>query len=159
MAMTRAHFDAFWPAFETVVRAGETYALDRDLGREAAAHLWLDLPERSFAMVDEAVGTVLGTYCLKRNADGGGAQVCNCAYMTAPEARGRGVATAMCMHSQHMARSLGYRAMQFNSVVSTNVGAVRLWRRLGFNIVGTIPGAFAHPSAGDVDLLVMHKAL
>jgi GNAT superfamily N-acetyltransferase len=156
--MSGARFDAFWPAMAAILGAGETYALDPALDREAARSLWCDAPQRTYAAVDDD-GTVLGSYYLKPNAAGGGARVCNCGYMTAPEARGRGVASALCVHSQEVARDLGYRAMQFNAVVATNVGAVRLWQRHGFAIVGTVPGAFHHPRHGDVDVHVMHKAL
>lgn len=79
--------------------------------------------------------------------------------MVSPSARGKGLATAMCEHSQQVAKELGYRAMQFNFVVSTNVGAIKLWKKLGFNIVGQLPKSFKHPSQGFVDALVMYKWL
>lgn len=155
--MDAAHFDAFWPIFETVVRAGETYTYDVDTDRATARRLWLQTPRETWVAI--ADGEVLGSYYLKTNAAGGGAHVCNCGYMVAPAARGRGIARALCEHSMARARTLGYRAMQFNAVVASNSGAVRLWQRLGFAIVGTVPGAFAHPSLGEVDLHVMHRHL
>jgi ribosomal protein S18 acetylase RimI-like enzyme len=88
-----------------------------------------------------------------------GSHVCNAGYVTSPRARGKGVASAMCLHSQDEARAHGFRAMQFNIVVATNAGAVRLWQRLGFGIVGTLPGAFRHASLGYVDAYVMFKDL
>ena len=107
---------------------------------------------------DEA-GMLLGTYYIKPNQPGLGAHVCNCGYIVAAAVRGQGIASRLCEHSQEEARRLGFRAMQFNLVVSTNTGAVRLWQTLGFPIVGTLPGAFNHPRLGYVDAYVMYKQL
>lgn len=150
-------FAAIWPIFQHVVSAGETYGYDRDTDRAQAYTLWMENPRKTF--VCEADGEIIGTYYLKNNQGGPGAHVCNCGYMVAPTARGRGVASAMCEHSQQLARALGYRAMQFNFVASSNEGAVRLWQQLGFDIVGRLPRAFNHPSQGYVDALVMYKWL
>jgi GNAT superfamily N-acetyltransferase len=79
--------------------------------------------------------------------------------MVAPSARGRRLGEAICRHSLDVARSLGFRAMQFNAVVSTNLGAIRVWERCGFAIVGTVPGAHRHPVHGDVAIHVMHRWL
>ena len=156
--MGRADFERFWPAFEAIVAAGDTYAWDRDLDADAARALWLDAPLQTWAARTEA-GEVLGSYYLKANAGGGGAHVCNCGFMTAPAARSRGIAGRLCEHAQETARDAGFRAMQFNAVVSTNTGAVALWQRQGFAIVGRVPGGFEHPDIGEVDLLIMHKQL
>ena len=107
----------------------------------------------------EADGAMLGTYYLRANQAGGGAHVANCGFMTDAAATGRGVARAMGAHALDRARSRGFAAMQFNFVVSTNVRAVRLWESLGFAVVGRLPGAFAHPSLGRVDALVMFRTL
>jgi ribosomal protein S18 acetylase RimI-like enzyme len=139
------------------IRAGETYALDRDLGEAEALAYWTGADRETF--VAEADGLVLGTYYLRANQAGGGAHVANCGFMTAAEAAGRGVARTMCAHSLDRARARGYAAMQFNFVVSTNVRAVRLWESFGFDVVGRLPGAFRHPSRGPVDALVMFRAL
>jgi ribosomal protein S18 acetylase RimI-like enzyme len=109
--------------------------------------------------IAEDDGTVVGTYFLRANQRGGGAHVANCGYMTAVSAAGRGVGRAMCAHSIAHGRERGFRAIQFNFVVSTNEGAIRLWQRCGFEIVGRLPGAFAHPAHGLVDALVMHRFL
>jgi GNAT superfamily N-acetyltransferase len=140
-----------------MIRAGETYALPRDMSRDAALGYWC-APGHS-VFVAEADGQVLGTYFLRPNQKGGGAHVANCGYVTAPEAAGRGIARAMCAHSLELAKALGFRAMQFNFVVSTNERAVATWARFGFDIVGRLPGAFEHPRLGFVDALVMHRAL
>lgn len=148
---------ALWRILEPVIRAGETYALDRDLGERETLAYWLDPAKETF--VAEESGRVLGTYFLRANQAGGGRHVCNCGYVTAADAIGRGVARRLCLHSLEHARARGYRAMQFNFVVSTNERAVRLWQSLGFEIVGRLPGAFEHPTLGYVDALVMYRAL
>ena len=102
---------------------------------------------------------VVGSYYLRANNRGGGAHVANCGYIVAPAAMGRGVARAMCAHSLDRARERGFRAMQFNFVISSNERAVRLWQSCGFAIVGRLPGAFEHPRLGFVDALVMYRTL
>ena len=154
---TSKDFDQIWPIFREIVAAGDTYAYPRDTTREQALKLWLEIPRKTYVVEED--GQVLGTYYIKTNQAGPGEHVCNCGYMVSPAARGRGLATAMCEHSQDVARELGYKAMQFNFVASTNEGAVRLWNRLGFATVGRLPGAFRHPSKGYVDALVMCKWL
>jgi ribosomal protein S18 acetylase RimI-like enzyme len=154
---TASDFDKIWPIFRDIAAAGETYAYPRDVTKDAGKKLWMDTPRKTF--VAEAEAGLLGTYYIKTNQAGPGSHVCNCGYMVAPKARGKGVATAMCEHSQQVALQLGYEAMQFNFVVSTNEGAVRLWQKLGFDIVGQLPQAFKHPTKGNVDALVMYKWL
>jgi L-amino acid N-acyltransferase YncA len=154
---TRRDAEAVWEILAPVLRAGETYTLPRDMGWEEAVDYWF--AESHEVFVAEEGGGVLGTYYLRANQRGGGSHVANCGYMTAPEARGRGVARTMCEHSLERARSRGFRAMQFNCVVSTNEGAVRLWQSCGFATVGSLPKAFLHPKAGYVDALVMYREL
>lgn len=154
---TEADFEAIWHIFHEIVSAGETYAYFQDTSKEEAKRLWMHLPCKTYVAEEE--GQILGTYFIKTNQAGPGSHVCNCGYMVSSEARGRGLATAMCEHSQNMAIELGYMAMQFNFVVSSNEGAVRLWNKLGFETVGRLPMAFNHPSKGYVDALVMYKWL
>jgi ribosomal protein S18 acetylase RimI-like enzyme len=148
---------AIWAVLEPVIRAGETYALPRDMAAADALAFWT--APGSDAFVADDAGALLGTYFLRANQRGGGAHVANCGYVTAGHASGRGVARAMCRHSLDHARARGFRAMQFNSVVSTNERAVRLWQSMGFAIAGRLPGAFAHPHLGDVELFVMYQQL
>lgn len=150
-------FNAVWPIFSAIVSAGDTYAYATDTTREEAFALWFEQPRQTY--VAEDAGSILGTYYLKTNQQGPGNHVCNCGYMVAADARGRGLATSMCKHSQQMAVAMGYKAMQFNSVAATNTAAVRLWNKLGFATVGRLPGAFRHPSGEYVDALVMYKWL
>ena len=140
-----------------VLSAGETYAIARDLDAGAVEAYWFGPTHEVF--LAEENGNILGSYYLMANQQGGGAHVANCGYMTAPAAQGKGVARAMCEHSLIRAKERGFRAMQFNHVVSTNTRAVALWQRLGFDIVGTLPKAFNHPIHGYVDSYVMFRAL
>ena len=154
---SHADAPAIWAIIQPVIHAGETYTLDRDMSEEAALGYWLGPDKETFVAEDD--GTILGTYIMRPNQAGGGKHVCNCGYITASTATRRGVAHRMCLHSLQHASARGYRAMQFNFVVSTNERAVRLWQWLGFEIVGRLPLAFHHPLHGYVDAFVMFKAL
>jgi ribosomal protein S18 acetylase RimI-like enzyme len=149
--------DAIWGILEPILRAGETYTLPRDMDQRGALAYWLSAEHEAFVAEDQ--GQVVGTYYLRANHKGGGAHVANCGYVTADWATGRGVARALCAHSLERARARGFRAMQFNFVVSSNERAVRLWQSFGFQIVGRLPGAFLHPGLGYVDAYVMHREL
>jgi L-amino acid N-acyltransferase YncA len=148
---------AIWAILKPVIGAGETFALDRDMTEDAALAFWTGAGMEAF--VAEQDGAVVGTYYLRPNFAGGGAHVCNCGYAVAEQATGKGVARALCAHSLEHAESRGYRAMQFNCVVSSNERAVRLWQAMGFAVVGRLPGAFDHPAHGYVDALVMFREL
>ena len=149
--------DVIWAILEPVIRAGETYTQPRDMSREAALAFWFARGHEVF--VAEEDGAAVGTYFLRTNQAGGGAHVANCGYITAAGATGKGVAHTMCAHSLERAKAQGFRAMQFNFVVSTNERAVRLWKALGFEIVGCLPQAFLHPVHGYVDAYVMYRVL
>ncbi|WP_268800780.1 GNAT family N-acetyltransferase [Pseudomonas huanghezhanensis] len=155
--MTLDDFEAFWPTFQAVVVAQQTYAYDPALTQDDARHLWLDYPLQT--LIAEEDGVLLGSYYLKANAAGPGSHVSNCGYMVTEAARGRGIARMMCEHSQQLAREHGFQAMQFNSVVATNEVAVALWQKLGFDVVGRLPRAYRHKQLGLVDCLVMYKWL
>ena len=157
-AATEADWRKIWPILDPVIRAGDTYALPVDMDEDSARSYWT-APDHKVFVAELEDGHLAGTYYLRPNQRGGGSHVCNCGYMTAAALRGHGIARAMCEHSLDVARSLGYRAMQFNFVVSTNQRAVELWRRLGFDIVGTLPTAFRHPKLGYVDAFVMWKSI
>lgn len=149
--------DGVWTIIAPVIRAGDTYALDRDLTREQALAYWFGADRETYvAVVDDRVA---GTYYLRANQSGGGAHVANCGYVTDARFAGRGVARSMCAHSIEVARERGFRAMQFNCVVSTNERAIGLWESFGFTKAGRLPGAFEHPTLGDVDAFVMFRAL
>jgi L-amino acid N-acyltransferase YncA len=178
---TKSDRDAIWNIFHEVVATGDTYAFDPAISREDALACWFRngtqtyVAEQNPESVGEAVGSsgtltasptgrerdrrVVGTYILKPNQSGPGSHVANAAFMVPSSARGKGVGRSMAEHCLSEARRLGFRAMQFNFVVSTNESAIRLWRRLGFEIVGTLPGAFRHPERGYIDVYVMFRSL
>ncbi|MFD2177826.1 GNAT family N-acetyltransferase [Veronia pacifica] len=155
--ITKADFEQFWPTFSTVIQAQETYAFEPDMTIDEAFTLWCESSIRAFVYVEDNL--VLGTYYIKPNAMGPSRHICNCGYMVSNDARGKGIARLMCEHSQITALTLGFDAMQFNSVVSTNEVAVKLWQKLGFSIIGTIPKAYKHAHLGLVDSYVMYKWL
>ncbi|MEW6983928.1 N-acetyltransferase family protein [Colwelliaceae bacterium 6471] len=154
---TKDDWNSIWPIFHEIVKKGETYAYETDTTKDQAKKIWLDAPRKTYVFEED--GFILGTYYLKTNQAGPGSHVCNCGYMVSSLARGKGLATSMCEHSQQVALDLGYKAMQFNFVTSSNEGAIRLWGKLGFEIVGHLPKAFIHPVKGYIDALVMYKWL
>lgn len=162
MITIRLYKDNDWPAvwqiLEPVFRAGETYAFPRDISEKDAHKVWVSVPKATYVAVNRE-GNILGTYYIKPNQPSSGAHICNCGYIVAENTRGQGIASMMCEHSQHEAVAQCFRAMQYNLVASSNEGAVRLWKKLGFDIIGTIPEAFCHPALGYVDAFVMYKRL
>ncbi len=149
--------DAIWEIFRAVVAPGDTYVFDPAMPREEALAYWFRADTHTY--VAESDQRIVGTYILKPNQPGLGSHVANAAFMVSPTARGLGVGRRMGEHCLAEARRLGFRAMQFNFVVSTNEPAVRLWQQLGFKIVGTLPGAFRHAQRGFVDAYVMFLSL
>lgn len=147
--------DTIWSMLEPVFQAGETYAIDRNISREDALSYWL----AANSYVAEEGGQVLGTFYIRRNQPGGGAHVCNCGYVTARGAEGKGVARSMLAFSLDEARRLGFEAMQFNFVLEENARAVAMWQRNGFDIIGRIPRAFYLPDGRISDAFIMHRYL
>lgn len=154
---TSADASAIWSILKPVFRAGETYTLARDISESDAIAYWCGRNHETFVTEDNA--DILGTYYLRANHAGGGSHVANCGYMTALTAQGRGIARLMLEHSLVRAKERGFRAMQFNFVVSANERAIRTWEAYGFAVVGRLPSAFNHPTLGFVDALVMYKQL
>jgi len=179
-ATTKDH-DAIWKIFHEIISAGDTYSLDPRMSREEALAYWFRADTQTYVAelhrqsVGEAVGfpgtatpsptggmkdqVIVGTYILRPNQSGGGSHVANAAFMVASDAQGTGVGRTMAVHCLHEARQSGFRAMQFNYVISTNTPAIRLWQELGFEIVGTLPGAFRHPEKGYVDVYMLFRSL
>ena len=154
---TQADSDPIWNIFHEVVSAGDTYAFDPKMSREEALAYWFRTDTQTY--VAEKDGGVVGTYILRPNQLGPGSHVANAAFMVARDAEGAGVGRRMAEHCLSEARRMGFRAMQFNFVVSTNTRAIHLWKQLGLKIVGTVPGAFRHPEKGYVDVYVMFRSL
>ncbi|WP_318196316.1 GNAT family N-acetyltransferase [Streptomyces sp. MCL20-2] len=156
---TSEDWPAIWPFFHTIVSAGETLTYPLDLGEEDAEGWWfVPAPSRVVVAVDDA-GTVLGTAKMNRNHMGNGSHIASATYLVDPAHSGRGVGRALCQHSVDWARAEGYRAMQFNAVVETNTHAVKLYQSIGFDVIGTLPEGFNHPTEGYVGLHIMHMAL
>ena len=153
-----ADWPGVWTVLQATFQAGDTYAFAPESSEAEIHKAWVELPAATFVACG-AEGQLLGTYFIKPNQTGLGAHVCNCGYVVAPAAQGQGVASLMCEHSQQQAVAMGFRAMQFNLVVASNVRAVRLWQHLGFAVAGTLPGAFRHRTLGYVDAHVMFKTL
>jgi L-amino acid N-acyltransferase YncA len=154
---TNAHCEAIWEIFQQVIAAGDTYVFEQETSREDALQYWFSDHHRTFVLIED--GRVVGTYILKENQPGRGSHVANASYMASSDARGKGVGSLMCRHSLEEAKRLGFTAMQFNMVVSTNEAAISLWKKHGFRIVGTLPKVFRHATHGLVDAYVMHRFL
>ena len=154
---TAEDWDAIWDMLAPVFNQGETYTYPAGLSKVEAHYYWIEKPKYTYVAVE--AGKILGTYFLTENQPGQGSHVCNCGYVVAASARKRGIASAMCIHSQEEAIAKGFKAMQYNIVVKTNEGAVRLWQKHGFEIVGTLPKAYKHSRLGYVDAHVMYKLL
>lgn len=157
-AATQADWPALWGMLAPAFRAGDTYAVDPDISENAARAMWVGAPAATF-IATGADDAPLGTYYIKANFAGRADHICNCGYITSPQAAGKGVATTMCTHSQSAARDLGFRAMQFNLVLGSNTRAVKLWHRLGYETIGQLPDAFRHPTLGMVNAHIMWKTL
>ena len=155
--MTRHDFETFWPTFQGIILAQETYAFDPDMSLKESYRIWCELPLKTLVVKQQE--ELLGTYYVKPNGAGPSKHICNCGYMVSEKARGKGIATLMCEHSQTLAVELGFTAMQFNSVISSNEVALMLWQKLVYRIIGTIPEAFDHPQKGYVDSYIMYKKL
>ena len=146
-----------WPIIREIVRAQDTFAFEPAMTAEQARGVWIESPPGQTVVATED-GTVLGTAKMGPNRPGPGAHVSTASFMVAAGARGKGVGGELCRYALGWARQRGYAGMQFNAVVESNYGAVRLYERLGFEVVGTVPGAFEHPTLGRVGLHIMYCA-
>ena len=154
---THAYAEEIWHIFHEVVAAGDTYVFHPKTTRDQALSYWLSPDAHTFVVLNGS--QVCGPYILRQNQPGLGSHVANASYMVASSARGCGIGSLMCAHSLDQARRLGFTAMQFNMVVSTNEAAIALWKKHGFQIVGTLPKVFRHAKLGEVDAFVMHRFL
>jgi GNAT superfamily N-acetyltransferase len=156
-AATEADWAHIWALFQSVTASGDVFAYDESTTEDVARKLWFDPPAVCYVCTVD--GSFAGTYYVRPNQPGRGNHVANAVYMVAPGFRGHGLSVKMCEHSLEVARTLGFAAMQFNFVVSTNAAAVRAWQKCGFAVVGRVPGAYRHKELGAVEVLIMHRAL
>jgi L-amino acid N-acyltransferase YncA len=154
---SEADFDGLWPIFRAVVAPGDAYVFAPTASRADAYDYWLGSGATSY--VAEDAGRIVGAYKLVPNQRDLGAHVANASFMVAPAQQGRGIGKQLGLHCLATARRAGYKAMQFNFVVSTNAAAIALWKQLGFSIVGTLPRAFRHSQLGYVDVHIMYRDL
>jgi L-amino acid N-acyltransferase YncA len=156
---TPEDWPAMWPILRAVIAAGETYAYDPDMTEDAARATWMHQPPGRTAVAVDDDGAVLGTAAMYPNRAGPGAHIASASFMVDPARGGRGVGRGLGEDALRWAREQGFRGMQFNAVVESNTRAVALWRSLGFEILGTVPGAFRHPADGYVGLHLMYRTL
>ncbi|MEW2071830.1 GNAT family N-acetyltransferase [Streptomyces sp. NPDC007346] len=156
---TTEDWSDIWPFFHTIIAAGETLTYPLDLGKEEARGWWYVAPPSRVVVAVDETGAVLGTAKMNRNHMGNGSHVASATYLVDPAHSGKGVGRALCEHSVEWARTAGFRAMQFNAVVETNTHAVTLYESIGFEVIGTLPEGFNHPTQGYVGVHIMHKAL
>jgi GNAT superfamily N-acetyltransferase len=156
---TAEDWPAIWPIYAQIVRAADTFSYDPAIGEDAAREMWMVQPPGRTTVAVGDDGTIIGTANMFANRPGPGDHVASGNYMVAEGHRGRGIGRALIEDSLRWAREAGFRAMQFNAVAESNVPAIRLYERVGFAIVGRVPGAFRHPQQGEVALLVMHCPL
>lgn len=154
---TESDWEQIWPVVHEVFSRGETYPYSPDTTKEEAYKIWMSDPTATYVALED--GRLLGTYYIKPNQPALGSHVCNAGYMMSSFARGRGIGRSMCKHSLQEAVRLGFKAMQFNLVVATNLNAIRLWKDMGFEFIGTLPEAFKHSKKGMVDAHVMYQLL
>tara|TARA_B100001146_G_C16199991_1_gene443849 strand:+ start:5477 stop:5971 length:495 start_codon:yes stop_codon:yes gene_type:complete len=150
-------YESIWHIFSQVVKDGKTYVFSPDTTKEEFETYWLSAPITTFVAEEE--GKIVGTYVIKPNHVGLGDHIANCSYMVSESAQGKGIGKMMCAHSIDYATEMGYKAIQFNIVISTNVAAIALWKKFGFQIIGTIPKAFRHSQLGLVDAYIMFRQL
>lgn len=158
----REQYDTDWPALwrvlEPVFRAGETYPLPRHVAERDARAYWIKTDGYNGVAWNDA-NEIVGAYYLRPDQGGPGAHVCNAGYVVAEAARGKGMATWLCLDSQTRARAMGFHAMKFNLVVAENTAALRAWTKAGMAIIGTTPKAFLMPDGNMVDAHIMYRAL
>ena len=153
-----ADWPAIWALLEPVFRAGETYPHDPAITEDEARTAWVQ-QSRAVMVAADAAESLVGTYYLRPNSLSLGAHVANAGYVVADHCRRQGIGSRLCQHSLQAARRLGFRSMQFNLVVSTNTAGLLCWQQNGFQLIGTLPGAFKHRQLGYVDAVVLFQSL
>ena len=152
-----ADWPQVWPIVRDVVRAQETFPYDPAMTEDQARETWIEAPP-GLTVVAAEDGRVLGTAKMGPNKPGPGAHISTASFMVAADARGKGVGGALCRCAMDWAKEHRYAGMQFNAVVESNRSAVELYERLGFAMIGTVPGAYEHRVLGRVGLHIMYCA-
>ena len=150
-------YDQVWEIFSKVIQTGDTYVFDPQTPKSDLKKHWFADYMQTYVAVDNDV--IVGTYFIKPNQIDQGNHVANCGYMVNPNFQGKGIGKLLCEHSLQIAKENNFKAMQFNIVISTNEGAVKLWQKFGFKIIGTTPNGFRHKKLGLVDTYIMYKEL
>lgn len=157
---TDADEDALWTIIEPILSKGDTWVFAPPKTAEDRTNIlayWLAADKWTYVYLVQ--NQIVGIFFIKANQPDLGNHIANAGYMTHSDWRGQGIGYQMGLFSLTEARRLGFEGMQYNIVVKTNENAVRLWQRLGFSIVGTLPKVFQHPSLGRVDAYVMFQSL
>jgi L-amino acid N-acyltransferase YncA len=157
--VAESDWEQIWPFLRQICRDGETFSYPTDISQDLARDFWLLTPPNRTVVAVDGDGTVLGTAKMNANQMGNAGHVASASYMVDPAHSGKGVGRALCEESLRWATERGFRAMQFNAVVASNTHAVKLYESLGFQVIGTIPEGFHHPTLGYVGLHIMHRAL
>lgn len=150
-------YDQIWEIFKAVIKTGDTYVFNPNTPKVDLQKYWFADYMETF--VAEEYGLICGTYIIKPNQTGLGNHIANCSYMVEPKSQGKGIGKQLCEHSIDFATQYGYKAIQFNIVVSTNIAALKIWKQYGFEIIGTTPNGFRHRKLGFVDTYILYKAL
>ncbi|GAA4276696.1 GNAT family N-acetyltransferase [Aquimarina mytili] len=154
---TPKDYDTIWEIFEKVIKTGDTYVFDPQTQKKDLTKHWFASYMKTYVLEEQ--GKVIGTYIIKPNQIDLGSHIANCSYMVHPNYHGKGAGKMLCEHSLQNAKEMGYKAMQFNIVVSTNIAAVKLWQKYNFEIIGTIPKGYKHSSLGYVDAYIMYREI
>jgi len=152
----KSDYDPVWDIFSEVIKTGDTYVFDPDTPRSDLKKHWF--ADYMTTFVAEEDGRIVGTYIIKQNQIDLGNHIANCSYMVSPAHQGKGIGKKMCAHSIEFAREAGFKGIQFNVVVSSNKAAIELWKKFGFEIIGTTPGGFRHRELGFVDTYIMFRS-
>lgn len=149
--------DALWSLMEPIIREGSTYVFSQDSSKEKMMDFWLAQDKSTY--VAELDGEIVGTFFLKANQPDRGSHIANAGFMVRPLVNGQGIGKAMAEFALTEAKQMGFQGMQFNYVVKSNLTAVHLWKKLGFDIVGEVSDAFLHPILGPTHIYIMYRRL
>lgn len=146
-----------WNIFHQIIQTGDTYAYSPGTTFKTFKKFWFAGNQLCFVLVDGK--ELFGSYVLRDNQPGLGSHIANASYIVSPAHQGKGIGKKLCAHSIKEAKKAGYLGIQFNIVVSTNKAAIHLWKKMGFEIIGTTPNGFKHQLLGYVNTYIMFRKL